>query len=152
MNNKGFTLVEILGVIVVLGAIGLIAGNFFTNSVDSTKKTITASQKNSILNAAEMWSVENTSLIDENDNLSKEKSAVDSVTEALNKDSITMCITTEYLYKNGYISTKDIKLEDDESFSGYIIISNDETNNQYKFRIASTDEEINSCKNHLITE
>lgn len=149
MNKKGFTLVEVLGVIVVLGVIGLIAGKMFTKNVDEAVKTISDSQKNSILNAAEKWSVENTGLLD--DTAAIASRVAGTITGENNQENITRCVTTDYLYKEGYINTKDIKIENNEKFSGYVIIDWDDTTSQYKFRFANTEEEINSCKNHLVT-
>lgn len=148
MDKKGFTLVEVLGTIIILGSIALIAGRFFTKNVDETKKTISANQEASILSATEKWSIENTDLLETS---STAKNVAGSVTQALAKDEITMCVTTDYLFNEGYINTKDVKIENNEKFSGYIIISWDEKNNQYKFRLANTDKEITSCKNHLVT-
>lgn len=65
MKNKGFTLVELLAVLVILALIAIIVSNTVSSTVNNAKVTITKAQESSILNAAEMWSVDNSEQFDD---------------------------------------------------------------------------------------
>ena len=59
MKTKGFTLVELLAVIVILGLIGLIAIPTVTSSLNSYKKKLKITQENNIKSAAKSWMAKN---------------------------------------------------------------------------------------------
>lgn len=61
MRKKGFTLVELLGVIVLLGIIGLIAVPTVNTLIKKSRERAIAVQEKEIINAAKSWSSENTS-------------------------------------------------------------------------------------------
>lgn len=65
MKNKGFTLIELLAVMVVLALIAIVVSGLVSNTVDKAKVTITKAQEESILNAAEKWSVDNSEVFDD---------------------------------------------------------------------------------------
>lgn len=65
INKKGFTLVELLCVLVILAVIALIVGRTVTSSVKEAKKEITESQEKTILNATEKWAVDNSDKFDD---------------------------------------------------------------------------------------
>ena len=65
MKNKGFTLVELLSVIVVICVIGGIATTIVVGYINSANKDMLENQKNSIISAAKDWAVKNTSKLDE---------------------------------------------------------------------------------------
>lgn len=65
MNKKGFTLVELLAVLVILALIAIIVSNTVNNTIDKAKSTLTSAQEQSILSAAEMWSVDNSVQFDD---------------------------------------------------------------------------------------
>ena len=81
MNKKGFTLVELLGSIVILAALALIAFPAVLSVLNSGQKKVDESVQNFILAAAEECV---------NDNLN---------------DYASKCSKVEDLEKNGYIST-----------------------------------------------
>ncbi|MBR2588644.1 MAG: prepilin-type N-terminal cleavage/methylation domain-containing protein [Bacilli bacterium] len=59
MNKKGFTLAELLGVIVILGIIGMISiGVIERNIKEGRYKTCKAQEKN-IIEGAKMWKIDN---------------------------------------------------------------------------------------------
>ena len=55
MNKKGFTLVELLGVLIVLVLIALITTPIVINVVNSTKKNSNHIQKELLINSAKLW-------------------------------------------------------------------------------------------------
>lgn len=58
MNKRGFTLAELLGVIVILGIIGTISiGVIERNIIEGRKKTCKAQEKN-IIEGAKMWQID----------------------------------------------------------------------------------------------
>lgn len=58
MKNKGFTLVEMLAVIVILSIIALIAVPAITGIIKSSKETLSDAQLKSIENSARNWSTD----------------------------------------------------------------------------------------------
>ncbi len=61
MNKRGFTLVELLAVIVLLGLIALIAAPAITGIIKQSKESLSDSQKQSIEMSAKNWATENMS-------------------------------------------------------------------------------------------
>ncbi len=59
MNKKGFTLVELIGVVVILGLIALVAFPSLLNQINSSKKQISDSQKELIIAATKNYVEEN---------------------------------------------------------------------------------------------
>lgn len=59
MNKKGFTLVELIGVVVILGLIALVAFPALLNQINDSKKQVSDSQKEIIISAAKSYVSEN---------------------------------------------------------------------------------------------
>lgn len=66
MNKKGFTLVELLAVIVLLGLIALIAAPAITGIIKKSKESLSESQKQSIEMSAKNWATDNMSKLPKN--------------------------------------------------------------------------------------
>ena len=66
--KKGFTLVELLAVIVILSLITLIAGVGITRITKRAKSDLSDAEKLAIIHAAEAWSAENIDLLPTSDN------------------------------------------------------------------------------------
>jgi prepilin-type N-terminal cleavage/methylation domain len=64
-NKKGFTLVELLGVLVILAILLILISRPIIKMLDKSKEGISASQEKSILNAAEKWSIDNSDKFDD---------------------------------------------------------------------------------------
>lgn len=85
MKNKGFTLVELLGVIIIISIMSVIIVPIIANNLNNSKNSIYDSMINKILAASTDWAAENTDLLPvEGENIS---------------------ITLGTLQSNGYIST-----------------------------------------------
>ena len=67
MKSKGFTLAELLGVIVILGVISLIATVSITSSMKNSKEQLYDIQVENILNGAKTWASGNVFKLPEND-------------------------------------------------------------------------------------
>lgn len=59
MSKKGFTLVELIGVVVILGLIALVAFPALLNQINDSKKQVSDSQKQLIIAAAKNYVDEN---------------------------------------------------------------------------------------------
>ena len=107
LNKKGFTLVELLSVIVILSVIVLIATNAVVPMADSAKKQVLAMEANSLVKAAQ------TLFIQENSSTSK-------------------CYTYEEIINSGLIEKNDdaytgsisIEVGEDGNYSYRIWLSN----------------------------
>lgn len=93
MNKKAFTLIELIGVVVILGIIGLVTFPALLNQISSSKEQISDSQKQIIIAATKNY-------VDENKN------------EYANKDSYTISVND--LIENNYLSKDIISSYSDE--------------------------------------
>ena len=64
-KNKGFSLVELLSVLVILAILLLLVSRLVVKNIDESKKEISESEEKAIVNAAEKWSVNNSDLFDD---------------------------------------------------------------------------------------
>ena len=63
MNKNGFTLVELLAVIVILTLLALVAGTAITKVVSDSKEELSSTQIKLIKSAAEIWGADNINLL-----------------------------------------------------------------------------------------
>lgn len=97
--NKAFTLVELLGVIVILGIIGMITTPIVQNTIDKNNTKLCEQQIESFKKAAKNYIASNPFT-----NLKKEE---------------TTSITVEELIKNGYIEDSELNNPKGGKFSQY---------------------------------
>ncbi|MCI9233964.1 MAG: prepilin-type N-terminal cleavage/methylation domain-containing protein [Bacilli bacterium] len=113
MKKRGFTLTEVLGVIVILGLIALIIFPNVSKSIKNSKQKLYNEQVSLIEENARKWGVEHTAELPDNGSYYLE----------LND-----------LVLGGYISQKELKdPRDDSTMEGCIVISYDPSYNQYQY-------------------
>lgn len=114
--NKGFTLVELLAVVVILGVLGLITIPTVGTILDNSKERAKTAQIEEIKKAAKSWSAENLDLISE--------------------DRPTYVSVNELL-ESGYIDAEEVKdpTKKNENLNGCVEIkySNDVSNYVYEY-------------------
>lgn len=110
--KRGFTLIELIGVIIILGMLVLIIYPVIGSIFDSSNSDLSKNQKESLENVARMWGAQNTELLSETqpyyltiDTLKKSgllenKDILDPETE----EKVKGCIKIEY-QTNKYIYT-----------------------------------------------
>lgn len=101
MNNKAFTLIELLAVIVILALLATIATPNIINSINVSREKAYERQKKAIEEAAERWGVDNQEELSEkveNDEPVtikelKEKGYIDKkISDPSTKDEMTGCV------------------------------------------------------------
>lgn len=112
--KKGFTLVEIIGVIILLGIISLIIVPITNISIKNSKESALKEKIKLIETAAQKWSFDNINILDENDYYL----------------SIDTLINTGYL-KNDEKTVKNPV--DDSNMTGCVLISYETDYNQYTY-------------------
>ena len=100
MNNKAFTLMEILGVITLLALISLIIVISVNKSLKDSKEILYQTQIEEIKSAASMWKTDNIELI---------------------PDTGYYSITLETLQNNGYIKSEIINPKTNQQFENITI-------------------------------
>lgn len=107
LNNKGFTLVELLAVLVILVAIMSIAIPTINSSLERSKASQNEQRKKLLESAAELYVADNKNNIDKN------------------------CVRIRELKKSGYINGDAMKDADGEIFSGCVVFTYGDDNYVY---------------------
>lgn len=112
-NNKGFTLIELMAVIIILAIIGLIVFPSAIESINNSKEKLYKEQVKRILDAADSWASSHDNILPSNDE--------------------SIYITIETLQKAGLLKKDDVKnpLSGQENMSQKIVIYFDNEYNQY---------------------
>lgn len=114
LNKKGFSLVELLAIIVVLSIIALIAYPIIGNVIDNSRDKLQKEQHNRIKSAAKNWVTAN----------------------SVNETTGT-CITISQLTDAGYLEIGDIKDPKGGTLNGGFQIRWVATKNQYSYEYFS---------------
>src|SRR5574344_580063 len=113
MNKKGFTLVELLGVIVILGVIASLTVPTITGIIKNNKEKTYNAQVNTIIDAAKNWSINNTNYLSETSDL---------------------YVSLNWLINGGYIEQdKLIDPRDSSTITGCVKISYASNYSQYEY-------------------
>jgi len=118
MKKNGFTLLEVLGVIVLLGVIALLVTTLSNRILGESKESLYETQKETIINSAKKWTIANNNELPMNE------------TDAPYNLSFTK------LAEDGYIDSDDlIDPRNNKSICGYVEIIYNNSNKQYKYTI-----------------
>ena len=116
MKNNGFTLVELLGVIIILGVIALISITSISNTMKESKESLYNQQIDNIIVGAKTWASSHVFELPENDG-----------------ESITL--TLEQLKKDGFVEDDITNPKTNELFEDTMQIKITKIDNNYKYEI-----------------
>lgn len=120
LNKEGFTLVELLAVIVVLSIIAIVSATVIFKLINDSRKSIYNENVALIEKAAEKWSVENVDLVG---------------------TTTPYCLNVNELVNGGYMEAnnlKDPREKGNKNITGYVKISYDSTYKQYEYDYVGT--------------
>ena len=124
MKNKGFTLIELIAIIVLIGSIFLVIYKEINDPLEKSYEGLNNAQKSNIKAAAKDWTVDNLKKLPENDN-----------------QSCNISLTT--LQNEGYIDDEIISPKTSEKMKAYVKITKKQDNYIYK---VIEKEETTTCK------
>lgn len=135
MRKNGFTLVELLGVLVIIGILSAISVAIYTNSINSSKNSLSDFQKKQLEEAARTYVAINTI----------------SFNNLFDDPSICVSIDNAVLNKEGLLTNevKDPKDNNKNLLEGHIEVNYDSTNNQYTYTYKDG---ISSCKYRYVLD
>jgi len=119
-NNKAFTLVELLGVIIVLSVIAVIIFPIYNESIANSKENLYKEQIKSLENASRRWGVDHSS-------------------ELPQEEGELCAIGFYHLIEGGYIANNTIvNPKNNQALDGCIAIYWDDYTNQYIYKYSET--------------
>ena len=122
--KKGFTLVELLAVLIILGLILTITYYSVSSILDSSRNSLSDTQESALIEAAKVYYLE------AGMNL-----------EADGSYNNKVCVTVAYLINNGYVDKSRVADPSSPSsnLEGYVLITRSNTNNYtYQYKSDST--------------
>ncbi len=131
--KKGFTLVELLGVIVILAVISMIAVPLIDRSINESDEDLYNTQMNQILKAAKNYYAEN---------LEKLNSVGETCNDECNSDC---CVTLGALQKGGYLPTEVDNPKTGETFKpNEIVVLVTKIGQHFEYKVVDKSEENGS--------
>lgn len=118
INKKGFTLLELLGVIVLLGVVALLVATLSNRILGESKESLYETQKEAIIIATKNWAISNNGIL-----------PMSETDEAYN-------LPLTKLAEDGYIENEElIDPRNNKKICGYVKITYNENKNQYKYQM-----------------
>ena len=133
--KKGFTLAELIGVIVILALISLVTIPAVSNTLKKNRKKLCETQKNNIIAAAKSYGADNLFSLD---SISEIKLST-LIRYGYIDDKIENPVTKE---KFRYVS-KDSELEDGEINADNVVVNVTKNNKKYEY---SMDDSVFTCE------
>lgn len=118
--KKGFTLVELLAVVILLSIILIVVFNLVSSSIRTGKQNAYEAQISEIINSAKKWGVENSELLPDIGSAS-----------TINIDIVTL-INEGYIVNISDGTLKDPRYENTD-LNGCVIVSYSNEYNQYEY-------------------
>ena len=135
MKKNGFTLVELLAVLVIIGILSAISITVYTNLIPSSRKELSDVQKNTIIDATRTYVAINTI----NFNNHFDNATID--------DNICVAIKLEVLYNEGLLKKEVLDPSTNANLmDGYILVSYDNNHSQYEYTYKSKDDYTSKWK------
>ena len=135
MKKNGFTLVELLAVLVIIGILSAISITVYTNLIPSSRKELSDVQKNTIIDATRTYVAINT--VNFNNHFDN----------ATIGDNICVAIKLEVLYNEGLLKKEVLDPSTNANLmDGYILVSYDNNHSQYEYIYKSKDDYTSKCK------
>ncbi len=120
--KKGFTLIELMAVIIILGVVAIISVPLIDNIIKDSKNNAYDSQITMILDASKKMVVEQPSLLPNEEDSS--------------------CIPLDDILQKGYLSSKKlVDPRNDEAMNGSVVVTYDSEYNKYRYEYQE-----NSCE------
>ena len=133
MNKKGFTLIEVLAVVVILGLLAVILTPTVKNLINDSEETVSKQQINTIITATQKYMVEHSELLPE-----------------MNEDSKSVVYIGE-LIENGVLEgDKIIDPKTKENIDGCVVIKYNIAYNQYEYEYQDSKNQ-NECNPIIVT-
>lgn len=131
MNKKGFTMVELLAVLILLGVVAIIAIPTVNRSIKNSREKARVAQEEIILDAAQSYASENTDL--------------------LPKKGITLFKVDDLLAMNYIDSSNSENIAESDYASMCVKVRYNSKYNQYQYQIADCSDNINEdCFSYTI--
>lgn len=118
MNNKGFTLAELLGVLVVLALIAMIAVPSVSSSLKTYKKKVCVVQLDNIIEAGRTWAADNITKLPETEE---------------SDDYLDVSLDT--LMKYGYLDEDTKNPKTKEKFEDDLVVRIQKYKNKYTYKL-----------------
>ena len=129
-DKKGFTLIEVISVLVILGLLATIIVTQYSLVIRESRKSLNEEQKSRLVEVAKNISLNNKSCLE----------------IAKNSADEGVKITLDQMKNNGYIANNQLKnLEDSTALNSCVIIKWDENYNKFEYEYSESCDSARTC-------